>query len=284
LGFTGGEGCSRLKSLHKIVPLKDPNGGSFLMAKRRMFNLTIVDDDVFLSMPISAQALYYHLGMRADDDGFVTPLKVMRAVGANADDLRILIAKRYLLAFDSGVVVIKGWHVNNTIRQDRHIKTSYQTELASLTNNEWGAYTEKDKITTKVEELSGVEELSKKNDNQMTTEVKLDKVKLDKVNTIGDKSPDDIISSLYYQAIKSLNLPVKNHNNVRLKIKAMQREEDQSKIIKYLEFMRDKFDLLNIDFKPHINDGIDIYIKRKQIENAIKLSIQKSQENIGVVI
>lgn len=126
------------------------------MAKRRMFNLDIVDDDVFLSMPISAQSLYFHLGMRADDDGFVTPLKVMRMIGANQDDLSILIAKRYVLHFDSGVVVIKHWPIQNTIRKDRYIATTYRKEFEQLTLNEWGVYTEKRKINSKKNDVESI--------------------------------------------------------------------------------------------------------------------------------
>ena len=106
-----------------------------------MFAKTIIDSDAFLDMPASAQALYFHLGMRADDEGFVNaPKKIMRAVGSNEDDLRLLITKRFLIPFDSGVVVIKHWRIHNYIRGDRLKETAYEDERAMLTIKKNGAY------------------------------------------------------------------------------------------------------------------------------------------------
>lgn len=113
------------------------------MANRRMFSMDIVDSDPFLDMPVSTQNLYFHLGMRADDDGFLNnPRKIARMVGAADDDLKLLIAKRFLIQFQSGVVVIKHWKMNNYIRQDRYKPTPYQDELKLLSVKENGAYTE----------------------------------------------------------------------------------------------------------------------------------------------
>lgn len=151
------------------------------MAKRRMFNLNIVDDDVFLSMPISAQSLYFHLGMRADDDGFVTPLKVMRMIGANQDDLSILIAKRYVLYFDSGVVVIKHWPVQNKVKKDRYVPTTYKKEFEHLTLNEWDVYTERRTIKVPLTDLQQHKVLEpEKNEtgDKMSPQVRLGKVRL----------------------------------------------------------------------------------------------------------
>ena len=90
------------------------------MAERRMFAKTIIDSDAFIDMPITARLLYYDLGMRADDDGFVnSPKKIMRMVGASQDDLAILISKKFIIPFETGVVVIKHWRIHNYIRQDR---------------------------------------------------------------------------------------------------------------------------------------------------------------------
>ncbi len=113
------------------------------MAERRMFAKTIVLSDVFLDMPMSARCLYFTLGMLADDDGFVgNPKSIMRQCGATEDDLKILLAKRYLLGFESGVIVIKHWKMNNYLRNDRHTSTTYLEELKQLTTDEKGAYTE----------------------------------------------------------------------------------------------------------------------------------------------
>ena len=115
------------------------------MAERRMFTQKIIDSDAFLDMGLSAQALYFHLNMRADDDGFINnPKKIMRMINASEDDLRLLITKRFLLTFDSGVIVIKHWRMHNLIRRDRYHPTQYQEEMESLCLKENGAYTEQD--------------------------------------------------------------------------------------------------------------------------------------------
>ncbi len=113
------------------------------MAQRRMFSLQIVDTDAFMDMPLSAQALYFHLGMRADDDGFVSNARrVQKLVGAADDDMRILMAKRFILAFSSGVVVIKHWKISNYIQKDRYKPTLYQEEKCTLFLKPGGAYTD----------------------------------------------------------------------------------------------------------------------------------------------
>ena len=113
------------------------------MAERRMFAKTIIDSDAFLDMPMSSQCLYFHLNMRADDDGFINaPKKIMRMVGASEDDLKLLIAKRFVLAFETGVIVIKHWRMHNLLRKDRYSPTQYQEEFHRLAIKENGAYTE----------------------------------------------------------------------------------------------------------------------------------------------
>lgn len=112
------------------------------MANRRMFALTIVDSDAFMEMPLSTQSLYFHLGMRADDDGFInSPKKIQRMIGASEDDLKLLIAKRFIIPFESGIVVIKHWKLNNYIRSDRYTKTVYTEELQQLQQKNNGSYT-----------------------------------------------------------------------------------------------------------------------------------------------
>lgn len=111
------------------------------MAERRMFAKTIIDSDAFIDMPVTARLLYYDLSMRADDDGFVnSPKKIMRMVGASQDDLTILITKKFIIPFESGVVVIKHWKIHNYIQNDRHKPTTYQDELAQLELDENKAY------------------------------------------------------------------------------------------------------------------------------------------------
>ena len=110
------------------------------MANRRMFSLDVVDTDRFLEMPASSQNLYFHLGMRADDDGFVSsPKKITKLVNCGEDDLNVLISKGFVIAFDGGIVVIRHWKQNNYIQSDRYKQTLYQKELSALTVNN-GAY------------------------------------------------------------------------------------------------------------------------------------------------
>lgn len=112
------------------------------MAERRMFAKTIIDSDAFLDMSTSAQALYFHLGMRADDEGFVNnPKKIQRMTGASDDDSKILIAKKFIIPFESGIVVIKHWKIHNYIRGDRLRETKYHKEKRLLSLNENDAYT-----------------------------------------------------------------------------------------------------------------------------------------------
>ena len=144
------------------------------MAERRMFAKTIIDSDMFLDMPLSTQALYFHLSMRADDDGFINnPRKIQRMIGGSDDDLKVLVMKRFILPFDSGVVVIKHWKIHNYIRNDRYKETVYKDERALLEVKENGAYTE---IST-----NGIP-LGIPSDNQsgyqMETQVRLGKVSL----------------------------------------------------------------------------------------------------------
>lgn len=111
------------------------------MANRRMFAKTIIDSDAFLDMPPSSQVLYFHLAMRADDDGFINnPKTVMRMVGAKDDDIKLLVAKRFIIPFESGVVVIKHWRIHNYIQKDRYTETKYIDEKNQLIINEKNAY------------------------------------------------------------------------------------------------------------------------------------------------
>ena len=141
------------------------------MAERRMFAKTIIDSDSFLDMPLSAQALYMHLSMRADDDGFVNnPKRIQRMIGASEDDLRLLLAKSFILSFDTGVIVIKHWRINNWIRADRKVPTTYTDEYDMLSIKDNGAY------SLETLENSGVQP----NVNQVTTQYSIGKDSIDK--------------------------------------------------------------------------------------------------------
>ena len=112
------------------------------MAERRMFAKTIIDSDAFLDMPLSTQSLYFHLSMRADDDGFINnPKKIQRVIGASDDDLKLLIAKSFLIPFENGIVVIKHWRIHNYIQNDRYKETVYLEEKGMLKVKKNKAYT-----------------------------------------------------------------------------------------------------------------------------------------------
>lgn len=105
------------------------------MAQRRMFSKRITDTDKFLDMSLSTQALYFHLNMAADDDGFIDrPKTIQRTIGASEDDFKILVAKQFIVPFDSGVVVIKDWYIHNFIRKDTYQPTLYQEEKRMIEN------------------------------------------------------------------------------------------------------------------------------------------------------
>lgn len=111
------------------------------MAQKRMFSLSVTDTDKFLDMSASAQALYFHLGMHGDDDGFVaSPKKIARGVGCNDDDLRLLASKGYIIPFESGVIVIVDWNINNTLKNDRYHETIFAAERALVSEDSTGRW------------------------------------------------------------------------------------------------------------------------------------------------
>ena len=114
------------------------------MAERRMFAKTIVLSDAFLDMPLGARCLYLTMSMLADDDGFVnSPKSIIRQTGATEDDLKVLIAKKFIIPFDNGIIVIKHWRINNYLRNDRYQPTVYIEQLEQLSLDENKAYTTK---------------------------------------------------------------------------------------------------------------------------------------------
>lgn len=141
-----------------------------------MFTKKITESDAFLDMPLSSQCLYFHLNMGADDDGFVNnPKKVMRMIGASDDDLKILVAKSFVLVFESGVIVIKHFRMHNTLRNDRYHPTQYTEEFKMLGLKDNEAYTWK-------QTGNQLETKWKPNGNQMETEHSIDKQSKDKHN------------------------------------------------------------------------------------------------------
>lgn len=143
-----------------------------------MFAKTIVDSDAFLDMPLSTQALYFHLSMRADDDGFLNNArKIQRIIGASDDDLRLLVMKRFIIVFDGGIIVIKHWRMNNYLRGDRHKPTVYQEELSLLSIKKNGSYSLKNDV--------GIPD-----GNHLATQVSIDKDSIDKISKDNTVCPE----------------------------------------------------------------------------------------------
>lgn len=190
------------------------------MAERRMFAKTIIDSDAFLDMPQSSQLLYFHLSMRADDDGFLNnPKSIMRNVGCKDDDINLLILKKFLIPFASGVVVIKHWKIHNYIRNDRYKETKYKEEKNSLCLDENNAYTQSNNM------------LGIPSDNQMDTQVRLGKDRLGKVKEKESKSSfvdsllsdiaDDDLRNLYYEYVamrKAIKSPITTERALKMLI------------------------------------------------------------------
>lgn len=159
------------------------------MAERRMFTKKITESDAFLEMPSTAQNLYFHLNMEADDDGFVNaPKKIMKIVGAGEDDFRLLLFKKFILLFDSGVIVIKHWRMHNLLRHDRYHPTQYQDEYKMLSLDKENNY--------HLQQLETIENDPQipwqPNGNQMATEDRIgkDSIGKDSINTIAPTSAD----------------------------------------------------------------------------------------------
>ena len=149
------------------------------MAERRMFAKSIIDSDAFLDMPLSAQALYFHLGMRADDDGFVnSPRRIMRLINCSDDDMKLLISKNFVIIFDNGIVVIKHWRIHNYIQKDRYHETNYTEEKKMLRLNKNNSYSKMD--TPCIQDVSKVD-----------TEVRIGKDSLGKGRSDKDRLGED---------------------------------------------------------------------------------------------
>lgn len=175
------------------------------MAKKRMFSLNVLETDAFMDLPLSAQALYFHLCMRADDDGFIgNPKRITQNIGASIDDLKLLIAKRFVLVFEDGVIVIKHWRMHNAIKSDRYIKTNFIEDYSLLQIKENGAYTLQ-------KELPGAQMERKwiTNGSQMAQMRSVDKVSIDKDSLGKDK---DSISDNFHNKTEPYSLLVADGN------------------------------------------------------------------------
>lgn len=201
------------------------------MAEKRMFAKTIIDSDAFLDMPLSTQALYFHLSMRADDEGFINnPKKILRMVCASEDDLKILCVKNFVIPFESGIVVIKHWRIHNYIRADRLVRTKYQDERSLLEVKDNGAYTIADRCQPSDSQMSvicqsDVSQLTDKRpavDGQVTdirpADVSIDKISIDKIsiekNSVGKATahPRKTKASQNLENLKSMTIDARYQN------------------------------------------------------------------------
>lgn len=218
------------------------------MANRRMFSLDVVDTDVFLDFPISSQALYFHLGMRADDDGFVSsPKRVTSMIGANQDDLKLLIAKGFIIALEDGIIVIRHWKQNNYIQNDRRKSTIYQSQLAALTVNN-GIY---EVDTQCIQTVSTLD-----------TQDSIDKNSKDK----GSKGKDNIKASkhtkAYFPNDESLNQAFVDYLEMRKQIKKPMTERAVELAIKKLE------GLSVLPFSDSMDNDLAIQILNQSVMNS----------------
>ena len=185
------------------------------MAEKRMFSKTIIDSDAFLDMPLSSQALYFHLSMRADDDGFVNnPKKIQRLIGCGDDDLKLLMAKKFLIPFESGIVVIKHWRIHNYIRNDRYKETNYIEEKSMLgieKNKAYSLLSENNDCTPLIStSTNGIPMVGKRDTQNRLDKNRLDKNREDKnreEETSIEKNRDDVICSSppYKDSYKPIN-------------------------------------------------------------------------------
>ena len=218
------------------------------MADRRMFAKTIVDSDAFLDMPLSTQALYFHLGMRADDDGFINnPRRVQRTIGCADDDLKLLIAKRFIIPFDSGVVVIKHWKIHNYIQSDRYKPTVYAEEKAMLTTKANKAYTMINPVETPcIQDVSSLDTECIQNVSEADTQVRLGKVSIDK----SSKERKEDRKSGYEAIIEPLSEDLKDAVREFLKMRKLKRNPMTDRGLK---IMLNKLRTLATDEKTQID-------------------------------
>lgn len=159
------------------------------MAEKRMFSLQIVDSDAFLELPASSQALFFHLGMRADDEGFINnPKKICRMISASEDDLKLLITKLFVIPFESGVVVMKHWRINNTIQKDRFKPTAYQDERKQLIVKQNGAYS---LVPDCIQSVSNMDTKCIQSVSKVDTQSSIDQIRLDQ-SSIEQSSIDNL--------------------------------------------------------------------------------------------
>ena len=235
------------------------------MAQRRMFSKKITNTDQFLDLPLSSQALYFHLNMNADDDGFVNNVRsIIRLVGASNDDFKLLVAKQFVIAFNDGITVIRDWRIHNYIQKDRRQPTLYKKELKQLGLDENNRY---------IKDPNHVSKL----DTECIQNVSTGKVRLGKVSKDIDKDSKEDKRSLAKHNITTSNKTVsdsrrlaKDEKTPRPKHKKRVYDKD-SDYYKLSEFFISQIKKNNSNFKePNIQKWSDDLRKIVEIDKRDK--------------
>lgn len=240
------------------------------MAQRRMFSQKIVSSDAFLDMPTSSRELYFQLGMYADDDGFINPKKVVRMIGASDDDLKVLIAKRFVIPFENGVVVIKHWKINNLIRKDFYQETIYEEQKKELKLKENNAYTER-----------------KQNVNNPLPQVRLGKVRLDQ-DSIGKPSTNveggnpqfgtsEINELLNYG--QTLGFAATKQTLNRYAINRLLKSKTVEQLKKAAEFSQQ---IRDEAYAPQVNNWLDLEEKYLKLRDWVKRQKPKETKHLAL--
>lgn len=220
-----------------------------------MFSKQITTSDAFVDMPLSSQVLYFHLNMEADDDGFVAnPNRITRIIGANNDDLKILLAKRFLLAFESGVVVIKHWLLHNAVRRDVYRETQYLDEKKTLTIKDNNVYSDgrNDSVTIPLHRLD---------------KIRLDKIRLDKDNA----EPSSADTILLLDMFLTINPAIKRMYGNTTQRKACRGLIDTYGLERLKLIITETLPKTNgLQYFPTITTPLQLQDKYVQLESAIK--------------
>ena len=232
------------------------------MARKRMFDLEIINQDSFFDLPIGAKALYFLLGMEADDEGFVSPRKVLKLYGGAEDDLRILAIKGYIIPFKTGVIVITDWKRNNYLDKNRIKETIYQNEKNQIIYNE---RTEKYELITdkKIECLTNVKQMLNENrieENRIEENIEEKNIKKENNTTVYDKKyfENQEVNNLFIEFLK-----------IRKKIKAVNSELAIKKLVNKLNNYEDikKIKMLENSI---VNSWKDVYELKEKKETALE--------------
>ena len=228
------------------------------MAQRRMFSRKITESDQFLDMPMSAQSLYFHINMQADDDGFVGNVKtIKRMIGASDDDLKLLIAKQFLIPFETGIVVIRDWKIHNYIQKDRYTETFYQQEKAQLETVENKQYQKMD--TECIQNVSSLD-----------TQVRLGKDRLgkdsqDNTNEHSDKPNESVLSDRFDNLWKQYPNKKGKPTAFTAYKKAIKDGTTDDEILKGIENYKKEIDLKRTD-KQYIAHGSTWFNQKRWLD------------------